>query len=455
MPATLACIAHQRPVGQGGFYSATIQLHGREAYTFVYDCGSVTDSTRLSNEIAEFSRELGHRPLDLLVLSHLDADHVNGVDELLRSTHGVKDVFLPYLSPLERMIYVARYPQQVESYYSLLADPVEALRALGAENVYLVGDGEGGDDNDPFEPDDLSPDFPERLKDLPRLKLDTSRLLRDDKITDIQSVDTGSPTRKPASGVTDARSMTISGLWRLRMFQKQGLRAVLEKVGAAGNYASVPTHAESDDERRCRELLREVQKALGGKSITNQDILKALRTDSGRKSVRSAYKKVTSVHNEVSLCLWHGPAFHESRSVDFHAHATGVTAMAALLGAGWRGYGWRYRHWRKENSAGCILTGDIALKGLTLEKFKHHYARELPHTWLLQIPHHGSRHNIDFDGKLFGGSSYLGFTSAGLRNSYLHPHLDVIERLDDEFDYPVLWSHERRGVSFSIEVNTP
>ncbi|MBI5422797.1 MAG: MBL fold metallo-hydrolase [Opitutae bacterium] len=449
MPTTLACNAHQRPIGQGGFYSATLQIRNRDVYTFVYDCGSLTDATRLSDEIAEFSRELRHRPLDLLVLSHLDADHVNGVDELLRTTHGVKDVFLPYLSPLERAIYVARYPNQPESYYNLLADPVATLRGLGAENVYLVGESNGDGDGDQFGQNDPGPDFLKRLNDLPALKLETDRLVAEKRIDAAHAAESGQAAPAPAKGISDAGAMTISGLWRLRMFQKQGLRAAIEKVVAAGNYGVVPATGESNDERRCREFLGEIEAALGGQPVTNQSILQTLRTEKGRKALRTAYQKVSSVHNEVSLCLWHGPAFTASPSRVFHAHASGATAMATILGACWR----RCHSWfHREGEVGCLLTGDIALKGVTLTKFKKHYAWELPSTWLLQIPHHGSRYNVELDGDLFDDGHRLGFTSAGLRNSYLHPHLDVIECLHYGFDFDVLWSHERRGVGFFIEV---
>jgi hypothetical protein len=65
----LSCCAHQRPIGQGGFYSATITLPEIDSYTLVYDCGSLTNKDRLNAEIEQFDSELANRPLDLLVRS--------------------------------------------------------------------------------------------------------------------------------------------------------------------------------------------------------------------------------------------------------------------------------------------------------------------------------------------------------------------------------------------------
>lgn len=446
--APLSCFAQQRPIGQGGFYSATLRLHGRDAYTFVYDCGSLTDSDRLSNEIQEFSRELGNRQLDLLVLSHLDADHVNGVDRLLRNTNGVRDVFLPYLSPLERLIFVVRYPNQDESYYRLVADPVSALRTLGAENVFLVGESDEDGSQDDLGPTNIGPDELDRLRSVEKLKLNSGLAGRDAQIKAAHEEEYPTGKSPMAEGVTDARSLDILGLWKLRMFQKQGLRSTLSKVLAAGNFATAPAN-ETPDEKRCRKFLGEIQAILADQPLTNAAILAKISTDDGRKELRSAYEAIASIHNEVSLCLWHGPAFNSAHYFEGHAH--GLSAASAFFARQSSRHYWPW--WDSEcpnQRAGTMLTGDLCLKGTTLTKFAKHYERELPISGLFQIPHHGSRHNIELDHGLIH-SFRFGFTSAGLRNKYLHPHMDVVDRLYEDFDLDVLWSHEKAGVTFMLE----
>ena len=380
MQYKITCRAHQRPIGQGGFYSATLSLNDREKYTLVYDCGSVSSCGRLSDEIDNFGDELGNSKLDLLVISHLDADHVNGVDRLLHISGGVRVVFLPYLSPLERVIYLMRYPNQSESYYQLVIDPVSTLQNSGAERIFLVGEGADGNNNQIEELDNIGPNDYERWQGVERLKLNTDKLVRDAKIENDHNAEYENISVPDAFGVTDAHSLILSGLWRFKMFQKQGLRAVLEKVFNAGNFATRPSN-ETPDERRCRELLRMIEKVLGVGNLSLQNILQALKIESKRKLLQDAYKTITPIHNDVSLCLWHGPLFDDKFYLRGHAH--GVSALPAIAGT----LTLSRHHDYSQRGSGTMLTGDLSLKGDTLTRFKNHYSIELPHTWLFQLPH--------------------------------------------------------------------
>jgi hypothetical protein len=447
MPSPISYTAHQRPIGQGGFYSAHLCVGSGDAFSFVYDCGSMTSKSRLEDEIKVLGYEVGNRKLDLLVISHLDADHVNGVDGLLRSVGGVKDVFLPYLSPLERMLCMMRYPNEDETYYRLLADPEATLLELGAENIYLVGGGEDerGNVQAPNDGEPGAPPEPQNTKEM-RLKLDVSRLEPDPTIPSSDQAGYTIAGGARVKRVSDKGSMYISALWKLRMFQKEGLRDTFEELMATGNY-NQPSQNETSKQRRCREFLREIEIILAPDQITNEKILQAMRNPNGLASLRKAYSKIASVHNEVSLCLWHGPAFDlRTSNWTVDGFASGVTALSAIVGP-WQSFRSRYDPW----NAGTMLTGDLALKGPTLERFLKHYIVDLPRTLLFQLPHHGSRHNLEFSAELFHYPQ-LGFTSSGLRSQYLHPHLDVIERLDSDFGFDVLWSHERRGVTFNLEL---
>lgn len=87
MKATLI----QHPVGQGGLMSGLLELPDRTIH-WVYDCGSNQAEPR-DREIAIVE---GHGNLDVLFLSHLDSDHVNGIDRLLMSVK-VQEVVLPDL----------------------------------------------------------------------------------------------------------------------------------------------------------------------------------------------------------------------------------------------------------------------------------------------------------------------------------------------------------------------
>lgn len=96
----------QLPVGQGGFHMGwLIDSYGFACgpspssdtqFIWAYDCGSDQRSA-LESQIKLFE---GIR-INKLFLSHLDDDHVAGVDKLLLVTDEVEEVVLPYLNDAE------------------------------------------------------------------------------------------------------------------------------------------------------------------------------------------------------------------------------------------------------------------------------------------------------------------------------------------------------------------
>ena len=95
------------PVGQGLFYSGNI-----DGYRFVYDCGATstqkslkgacakkTNEKALFNSIARYCTYSDNSSIDFLAISHLHADHMNGVYELRKSCR-IKRILLPYFQPI-------------------------------------------------------------------------------------------------------------------------------------------------------------------------------------------------------------------------------------------------------------------------------------------------------------------------------------------------------------------
>lgn len=122
-------------VGQGLFYTGQIG-----DFNFVYDCGS-KDRDFLERAIEEYHKEIGTRPIDLLIISHFHDDHIVGIENLLENKT-VGTVILPYLSPEERlMTYLSEDDATVASlpdwYYDFLADPV--YFCLEAPDSFITG----------------------------------------------------------------------------------------------------------------------------------------------------------------------------------------------------------------------------------------------------------------------------------------------------------------------------
>lgn len=97
-------VRNHYPVGQGFFSSQQIS-YGNEKYTCVYDCGSVSKGgSRLLDKYVDYLRDTTEA-IDLLVISHLDADHINGLKYILKKFK-VKKIIIPYITLVQRIILV-------------------------------------------------------------------------------------------------------------------------------------------------------------------------------------------------------------------------------------------------------------------------------------------------------------------------------------------------------------
>ena len=91
------------PVGHGGFVSETVL---GDEFTVVFDCGS-----KARSHIGLLTREINNLKsltcsIDLLVISHFDEDHFNGLS-LLISTFTVREVIVPSIPKEFRLVYNA------------------------------------------------------------------------------------------------------------------------------------------------------------------------------------------------------------------------------------------------------------------------------------------------------------------------------------------------------------
>ena len=132
------------PIGQGMFYSGSLTKDmDTPLFNFIYDCGSKSSKKRLNEEIITYVRSVKVKELDLIVLSHLDADHVNGLPFLLDNV-GCTTVVLPYLSQVERLfcyfLSIAKYGEGVDNgeYMDFLNNPYEYLINRGVKRVIII-----------------------------------------------------------------------------------------------------------------------------------------------------------------------------------------------------------------------------------------------------------------------------------------------------------------------------
>lgn len=95
------------PVGQGIFSAQIVKCENRQ-YVCVYDCGTITGREGKEN-IKKYVKDLYGKSggiIDLLVISHLDMDHINGVRHLYDEGFSIKKIVLPYMTKWEQLLFI-------------------------------------------------------------------------------------------------------------------------------------------------------------------------------------------------------------------------------------------------------------------------------------------------------------------------------------------------------------
>lgn len=367
----------QHAVGQGGLFSGELTSQGKPL-RWVYDCGS-NQRDALRREIKTVT---DGGDIDMLFLSHLDSDHVGGVDELL-SQIKVREVVLPYLNESILLAIMARDA----SSGALSGTFIEATNdfsawfgSRGVETITFVGGTADDDDEDgPFLPFDP----------------------RDDRAGEC------SPkwTRPPEAATELVLDPILHGLSeRVAIMQAPpGAAVQLMTPKGALNWALIPyVHLPSAKQMRAFE--QALENAFGT-PLDKRAIVANAKNSSVRDKLRDCYDSLWLDHNLITMTLYCGPVI---------AHRGDVSLSS-----------FRYHpRWRHE-AGGWMLTGDAHLDGLRRrQRFLNYYRRVTPLTNVLMLPHHGAINNhsdlvLDAMPNLI-----VGYAAAG-PNSYGHPHKDV------------------------------
>jgi hypothetical protein len=359
----------QHPVGQGGFFYGELACRG-PAIRWVYDCGS-NQADFLSREIERIHSDA---VVDLLFVSHLDSDHVSGIDRLLGQV-SIEEVVLPYLEFEDLVVSIVddlEHAKLTGSFNEFANDPAGWFIDRGVKRVTFVRSRDIDGDEGPPPP---VPDPPER-PELPEGRID----LKWTPLPRIKDQREGATVREVESNAIITTSVASLPLnW---IFIPFAHRPSLTKL--------------ADFKQRIR---REFPK------LTLPQITAEAKTAAGRKALRRCYDVLWKDHNLVSMALYSGPIGKWRRMA-----YVGISRYGAVGTV----------------STGWLNTGDAALGGLKRrEAFTQHYRRIADSVGILQLPHHGSFDNFHSDLlKSFEKVEYA-FVAVG-KNSYGHPHPGVV-----------------------------
>lgn len=387
----------QHPVGQGGFHSGS--FGESSPYTYVYDCGAMS-SRNLRAKIEQTFPPPA--TVHTLFLSHLDNDHVNGIDALSCRCE-VHTVVLPYFDAESILLQLARQVGSGDfstSYLDFLIDPTAWLQRRGVRRIWMIepdtDDGEEVSAPDPIEPGGT---FHEE-KDGSRA---TWRL------------GAAKPEFLSPSGVT-----------------LQGRGSVLVIALGMQTWIIRPyVHVLAKETHSL--LAAELKNKLGlGTSLDHALLAARLRDRTTINKLRQVYTAYVSANrNFISMSLFSGP----------HANSE-------LIVVDGHGYGHR------SPCPGWLLTGDAELQLHNVRKrWRSFFAPHEQNVGFLMLPHHGSDKNFNDEILDFPALNQV-FVTAN-PNAKHHPGPVVRRHLSNRYGGSDAWivtkDEERRLIATYFE----
>ena len=363
-------VRRQFAVGQGCFHAGYITLkqnHGELHY--VYDCGSASRGSFLRNAINVYKRETNH--IDCLFVSHLDHDHVSGLENLL-SQISVHTIYIPYVrrnvTIMDLIELETRCPVS-NSLIDAFLVPEEWCGKFGVQRVVRVTPS-----NEPK---------------------DVNRTPNTDNFSD-----------SSRSFQRESPSPTI--VRNMRSGQEVERTSLLLEM-PSGGVIMIPSH-----QNRCpwvliphvhpvRKLfedrfIQSVRRALGlkyGEHLTDRNLCAGMRDSSKRKQIRECYEEIVArgacrMHNRVSMSLYSGPLAGPATSRTIQPHSLAVKSDAGMTVTDAQAL-----EVKRQQAVGWLGTGDASLRLKAIrEDWMSTFSRVKDQVSTILLPHHGSRYNF-------------------------------------------------------------
>ena len=387
----------QHPIGQGCFHTGAIISSDRAnqdngTFHYVYDCGS--DSQKDLQEAIDSYKNRTSR-VDALFISHMDNDHVSGLDRLL-SVVKVDTVYVPYINDVilvQEIIQAEMDGQLSASLIEATVNPEGWFNTRGVERVVRVlppSDDEPSRDSDHFqtvEPGMSEPRYPELG-------------------SDIQT-------------------------------ENSGYQVKISSQGPIHNWVLVPHVDPVPQTNKMKRFELRMRKTLGlaqGERLASMQLANALRTKSERNQLRECYNEILSrgawqMHNRVSMSLYSGPLILEEGNDWSHQISFGPDFFPymplALCPELWNRF-------FEARAVGWIGTGDATLRIKKVrDAWRKTYSPYEDHVVSLLLPHHGSRHSFHNEVLGFPNLRFC-FASAGDQSRYGHPSNYVVQEVQNQ-----------------------
>lgn len=405
------------PIGQGCFYTGKIYKYNNsyDEFNFVFDCGTKSDRTNILNAIEKVKERYSKKCLDVLVLSHLDDDHVNCVKELLTDVL-CKRIYIPYLTPIQRLfVAIKNNPKDTfnpNDFFNFIISPHDYLLSIEGANIekviYVFGNQEGNflseEDfpREPIDPEKLDFKFKDSLENV-------SKENYPDEIKEANNENLNKVEFKKGNN-----TLNLGLIWEFYLYNIQA------------------------DENKILQFESEIKKILKidtTDSFNNSHLKSLLSNEELIKRLRKVFKDIFKDLNKTGLLVQHKPLgyraakFVKDSDTQFYFPQFDPNYQPFLR----KNYS-NYRHPVNYKWGVTLLTGDICLNQIQSSTYVEVH---LKNVLVFQIPHHGSETGWEFE--YLNNLNNKGMTSAiinfGFGNTYGHPKPNVIvDLVEENFD---------------------
>ena len=374
-----------RAVGQGAFYTGIFRHPNGNQFSLVYDCGSHSSRRYIDQEILNFVHESNGKKLDVLFISHFHADHINKIDELLRSTGGAKYAILPYLSPGELLL---AYIDVIKSggdpdTLAFIRNPTNFLLERNVDQIIFIHPSDEDGSNEDDNPNIKDPD-PERFLSANFDFEISNRLLKNTKVDE---------TNPKVSHYYDVGLFSIVDFWEFKFFNKH------RDVTTLNNF------------------IYDIRTLLGIHDFNFSEIADFIASnpatfDSNFNTIYSSNFGYGQLINDTSLIIYHASIVKCVKDVNFYLGSSN---------------NYNYRKY-----AGTLLTGDVKFDQDCLNQITGKWTNEkyFENVSVFQIPHHGANHYIEFPIVNYYINVDFWVINYGLGNAQKHPRQEVVDMIE-------------------------
>jgi len=415
------------PIGQGSFYSGLIYEYKSPHHYFncVYDCGVKGGSSRLNEEIESYKNSYRREKLDVLFLSHLDDDHVNGVVQLLTGIRCSK-VYLPYLTPIQRLYVAIRSDAEGNddnNYLGFIGSPHDYLLQQGnIDEIIYVGENSERSFNGIEEitnPTGNTTTVYDNLEVIPErdFSADMSQI----------SIGAGNKVKfKKGNGRISFRQV-----WEFYFYHKQ---ASMDKV---------------------HQLVDKINE-LYGMTVTEQlsevDLIRILNNTNQLNKLRGEFKKVFGDINRAGLLIQHKPINYKRAELFKNYQVAPFFHHFSPLYRRFSRQSFKIQNPTNEHKWGVtLLTGDIGLNQIDDSTYINKNKESVR---VFQIPHHGS--NTGWDANYLEHLNHNGLTSAiinfGYSNTHGHPTYKVLSDLEER-NFEICFCNQFEGFNYEFVID--